>query len=75
MSGPKYQSGKDGRDPDWEYAGEPEFGFTTWKEHGNDKGSNWTGKSEFEYQDETPESISKDREFPENGYQELPEKM
>lgn len=59
----------------WEYAGEPELHWTTWKEHGNDKGENWTGKSEFAYRDETPDSISKTKAFPDVSYQENPEKM
>ena len=58
----------------WEYAGEPELEWTTWKEHGDDKGENWKGKSEFEYRD--GDNIGdKSKEFPDVGYQELPEKM
>lgn len=64
---PKYsKSTKD----DWDYAGEPDLEWHTWKEHGNDKGQ----KSEFTYRDETPESISETKEFPETGYQENPDK-
>ena len=56
----------------WEYAGDADTKtWHTWKDHKlEDKSS-----GDFHYRDETPESISKDRKFPENGYQENPEKM
>lgn len=69
--GPKYASGgEDEHDGKWEYAGTPEFGWKTWKEHGNDKGSG----SEFEYEDDLMKDTGKSSHFPDVGYQENPEK-
>lgn len=45
--------------------------FKTWKDYSNSK----SGEDQFKYQDSTPDAISSDKEFPETGYQENPEKM
>lgn len=70
--GPKYDrdGGNDGEGGKWEYAGQPEFEWKTFKEHNNSK----SGKSPFEYSDSTEKNIRKESEWPSLGYQELPEK-
>jgi hypothetical protein len=72
--GPKYQTGKDGHDKEWEYAGEPEFGFESFETYGDGKHQEERGTSEFKYRD--GDNIGdKSSEWPDYHDQELPEKM
>lgn len=60
----------------WKYAGDAETtDWKSWKDHSNNQGTDGLGKSLFDYRDETPESISSSQKFPDNHFQENPEKM